>query len=94
MIGWMAAVALAAPGAETGIDFVGPPACVRLAVESLEAVRLTNGCAGPVLVDQRALRAAEDSPVVPPGAEVLLAGLAAFTLGVDGELHIAVAVSR
>lgn len=91
---WMAAVALAAPQQGSGFDFVGQPACVRLAVESVDTVRLTNTCPGPVLVDQRALRAAEDSPVVPPGAERLLAGLAAFTLGVDGALHAAVAVPR
>lgn len=92
MIGWwFAAAAGAAPCGDVTFDFTGQPGCVRIELESLDAVRLTNACAGPVLVDQRVAPAAG---VVAPGGSAVLAGLSAFTLGAEGALYVVTAVPR
>lgn len=74
--------------------FVGQPDCVSLAFDG-HRTRLHNACDAAVLVDQSVLLDASAGPaaaLVSPGAEVALRDLSAFTLGMEGELHRAVAL--
>lgn len=88
------APAVATPDCAPTFTFVGQPECVDLAFDG-ERTRLRNACEAAVLVDQSVLFDASAGPagaLVAPGAEAELRDLSAFTLGMAGELHRAVAL--
>ena len=72
-------------------SFVGQPACVSLAYDG-KHTWLENGCTAPLLVDVSVLDGVGGGPTVAPGARARLRDLSAFSLGLEGELHRAVAV--
>lgn len=72
-------------------SFVGQPACVSLAYDG-QHTWLENDCTAPLLVDVSVLDGVGGGPTVAPGARARLRDLSAFSLGLEGELHRAVAV--
>lgn len=71
--------------------FVGQPACVSLAFDGART-QLVNGCGAPLLVDASVLAGAGVAPGIPAGGRAELRDLSAFSLGLEGEIHRAVAV--
>jgi hypothetical protein len=87
----LAPTALAADCGPPTFTFVGQPGCIALVFDG-QHTQLHNGCGSAVLVDVSVLSGAGGSPAIPPGADAELRDLSAFTLGMDGEIHRAVAL--
>ncbi len=85
VLAWLSAVALAA---DIQFTFVGQPDCV--AIDYADGVStIHNGCEAPILVDASVKSAWR--PILPGHSEEVR-DLSAFTIGLQGELHRAVAV--
>lgn len=87
----LAPIAHAADCGPPTFAFVGQPACVSLEFDGART-QLHNGCAAPLLVDVSVLAGAGGSPAIPAGGSAELRDLSFFTMGLDGEIHKAVAV--
>lgn len=74
-----------------GFSFVGQPECVALEFDGSHTW-LDNHCDAPLLVDVSVLDGAGGGPSVAPGERARLRDLSAFSVGLRGELHRAVAV--
>ena len=93
--------AFAAPPVHGGADgaacgpvsfqFVGPPDCISLAFDGTRT-QLKNGCPSPLHVDISVRIGSDAGPEIPPGGTATLRDLSAFTVGMEGEIHRAVAV--
>ena len=76
---------------EATFRFVGQPACVSLVFDGAHT-QLKNDCSAPLLVDISVLAGSAGSPEIPSGGSAELRDLSAFTVGLGGEIHRAVAV--
>lgn len=80
------------PGCDAAqFTFVGQPACVTLDFDGART-QLANDCDAPLLVDLSVLAAPGGGPSIPAGGTAELRDLSAFSLGLNGEIHRAIAL--